>query len=273
MTRNRPTQTHRYHTLPPGISFNWKQARYTVYIRRSENGDGREYHVCSAKTLDSAREVRARVLRDIQAYRDPARYGTLEYPTITENHTTGLYEYGGHVYESPFAAIAASGRDYYKRALAPGEAGITDEDVVRPESRLTGSNGATGTDLLPVDDTEDAAAVSVPGKSLWELTDRLETIITEIRAQLDTTPAPARLDAVQRDGVTVWETGHTIYEIERLGDTAHVITRDTGTVEARDGLIHYDATGTSPCTPDSARRLAAVLAAAAAYIEQEQGRE
>ena len=109
-------------------------------------------------------------------------------------------------------------------------------------------------------------------EGLWELTDRLETTITEIRAQLDTTPATAHLGAVQRDGATVWETGHTIYEIERLGADTHVTTRDTGTVEARDGLIHYDATTTSPCTPESARRLAAGLIAAATYIEQ-QGQE
>ena len=270
MTRNRPTQTHRYHTLPPGITFNRRPGRYTVYIRQKDSGE-KQYHVCSAKTLDAAREVRARVMRDIQAYRDPARYGDLEYPTITENYDTGRYEYGEHVYESPFAAIAASGRDYYKRALALGEAGITDEDVVWPESRLTGSHGATGTDLLPVDDTEDAAAVSVPGESLWELTDRLETIIAAIRSQLDTVPAATGLDTITGEG-PVWETGHTVYEIERLGADTHVITRDTGTVEARDGLIFYDATATSPCTPESARRLAAGLVAAAAYIEQ-QGQE
>ncbi len=270
MTRNRSTQTHRYHTLPPGISFNRRPPRYVVYIRRSESGDRRQYHVCSAKTLDAAREVRARVLRDVQAYRDPARHGSLFFPTITE--ADGRYEHGEHVYESPFAAIAASGRDYYKRTLAQGEAGIADEDVVWPDSRLVGDSEAPGTDLLPVDTTDTTGEVGVAGKSLWELTDRLETIITEIRAQLDTTPAPARLDAVQRDGVTVWETGHTVYEIERLGADTHVITRDTGTVEARDGLIFYDATATSPCTPESARRLAAGLIAAAAYIEQ-QGRE
>ncbi|MCT1685484.1 hypothetical protein [Pseudoglutamicibacter cumminsii] len=272
MTRNRSTQTHRYHTLPPGISFNRKQARYTVYILRSENGDGREYHVCTMKTLDAAREVRARVLRDIQAYRDPARYGTLEYPTITENHDTGRYEYGGHVYESPFAAIAASGRDYYKRALALGEAGISDEDVVRPDSRLVGSTDETGTECLPVDDTTATTDtdVAVAGEGLWELTDRLETIIAAIRTQLDSTPQAAGLDTITGDG-PVWETGHTIYEIERLGSDTHVITRDTGTVEARDGLIFYDATATSPCTPESARRLAAGLVAAANYIEQ--GRE
>lgn len=269
MTRNRSTQTHRYHTLPPGISFNRRPPRYVVYIRRTESGDRRQYHVCSAKTLDAAREVRTRVLRDIQAYRDPARHGDLEYPTIVENYDTGRYEYGGHVYESPFAAIAASGRDYYKRSLALGEAGITDEDVVWPDSRLVGSSDETGTDLLPVD-TETTTDVGVAGEGLWELTDRLETIITEIRAQLDTTPPPAGLDAVSGDG-PVWETGHTVYEIERIGSDTHVITRDTGTVEARDGLIFYDATATSPCTPESARRLAAGLVAAANYIEQ--GRE
>ena len=268
MTRNRSTQTHRYHTLPPGISFNRKQARYTVYILRSESGDRREYHVCTMKTLDAAREVRARVLRDIQAYRDPARYGTLEHPTIVENCDTGRYEYGGHVYESPFAAIAASGRDYYKRSLALGEAGIKDEDVVRPDSRLVGSSEATGTECLPVDDTTETD-VAVAGEGLWELTDRLEAIIAAIRTQLDTTPPPAGLDAVSGDG-PVWETGHTIYEIERLGADTHVTTRDTGTVEARDGLIHYDATTTTPCTPESARRLAAGLVAAANYIEQGQ---
>lgn len=272
MTRNRPTQTHRYHTLPPGISFNRRPPRYVVYIRRSETGDGRQYHVCSAKTLDAAREVRTRVMRDVQAYRDPARNGSLFFPTITE--ADGRYEHGEHVYESPFAAIAASGRDYYKRTLAQGEAGIADEDVVWPDSRLVGDSEAPGTDLLPVDtDTADTAGdVAVPGEGLWELTDRLEAIIAAIRTQLDTTPPPAGLDAVSGDG-PVWETGHTVYEIERLGSDTHVITRDTGTVEARDGLIFYDATATSPCTPESARRLAAGLIAAAAYIEQEQGRE
>lgn len=271
MTRNRSTQTHRYHKLPPGISFNRRPPRYVVYIRRTESEDRRQYHVCSAKTLDAAREVRARVLRDIQAYKDPARHADLEYPTITENYDTGRYEYGGHVYESPFAAIAASGRDYYKRKLALGEAGIKDEDVVRPDSRLVGSaDTSTSTDLLPVDDTETADTdVAVAGEGLWELTDRLEAIIAAIRTQLDTTPPPAGLDAVSGDG-PVWETGHTIYEIERLGADTHVITRDTGTVEARDGLIHYDATTTTPCTPESARRLAAGLVAAANYIEQGQ---
>lgn len=253
MTRNRPTQTHRYHTLPPGISFHRRPPRYVVYISRTESWDRRQHHVCSTKTLDAAREVRARVLRDIQAFGDPARYEDLG---------------------SLFAAIAESGREYYKRKLAPGEAGIKNEDVVWPDSILVGSaDTSTGTDLLPIDTTDTEDAGEIPGESLRELTDRLETIITEIRAQLDTTPAPARLDAVQRDGATVWETGHTIYEIERLGADTRVITRDTGTVEAKDGLIHYDATATSPCTPESARRLAAGLAAAAAYIEQEQGRE
>ena len=270
MTRNRSTQTHRYHKLPPGISFNRRPPRYVVYIRRTESGDGRQYHVCSAKTLDAAREVRARVLRDIQAYRDPARYGTLEYPTITENHDTGRYEFGGHVYESPFAAIAASGRDYYKRSLALGEAGISDEDVVWPDSRLVGSSDETGTECLPVATTD--TDVAVAGEGLWELTDRLEAIIAAIRTQLDSTPQAAGLDTITGEG-PVWETGHTVYEIERIGSDTHVITRDTGTVEARDGLIFYDATATSPCTPESARRLAAGLIAAAAYIEQEQGRE
>lgn len=270
MTRNRSTQTHRYHTLPPGISFNRRPPRYVVYIRRTESGDRRQYHVCSAKTLDAAREVRARVLRDIQAYKDPARHADLEYPTITENYETGRHEYGGHVYESPFAAIAASGRDYYKKTLALGEAGIKDEDVVRPDSLLVGSaDTSTGTDLLSVDTTDTEDAGEVPGESLWDLTDRLETIIAAIRTRLDTTPPPAGLDAVSGDG-PVWETGHTIYEIERLGSDTHVTTRDTGTVEARDGLIHYDATTTTPCTPESARRLAAGLITAAAYIEQGQ---
>lgn len=271
MKRKHRTQTHRYPQLPVGISFQQAPPRYIVYLTKNET-DGRKYHVTSTKTLDSAKTVRNYVTYFIKLFTGPDREFHLLTFGVLNNREASKYEYRGRTYKTVYEMIVAMGRDYYKTHFERDEKGISDGDVVRPDTYVVKRAAVAGTESLPVDDTPAPATGSdVAGGGLWELTDRLETIITEIRAQLDTTPAPARLDAVQRDGATVWETGHTIYEIERIGSDTHVITRDTGTVEAREGLIHYDATATSPCTPESARRLAAGLAAAAAYIEQ--GRE
>lgn len=270
MKRKHRTQTHRYPQLPVGISFQQAPPRYVVYLTKNE-ADGRKYHVTSTKTLDSAKTVRNYVTDCLKLFTGPDREFHLLTFGAWSNPEASEYKYRGRTYKTVYELIVARGRYYYEANFERDEKDISDGDVVRPDTYVVKRAAVAGTESLPVDDTMTPATSSdAAGDGLWELTDRLETIITEIRAQLDTTPAPARLDAVQRGGVTVWETGHTIYEIERLGDTAHVITRDTGTVEARDGLIHYDAIATSPCTPDSARRLAAGLAAAATYIEQGQ---